>query len=80
MKKFLNAFNKTLAFALAIVMTVSLFSSWSLHSLAEGEVAETVAETMATPIATPAPTATSGVTAEPSETDSPCMLETARLR
>ena len=77
MKKFLNAFNKTLAFALAIVMTVSLFSSWSLHSLAEGEVAETVAETMATPIATPAPTATSGVTAEPSETIDPVVVMTA---
>lgn len=75
MKKFLNAFNKTLAFALAIVMTVSLFSSWSLHSLAEDEVAETVAETMATPIATPAPTVAPVSTEAPTETEVPTTTE-----
>lgn len=75
MKKFLNAFNKTLAFALAIVMTVSLFSSWSLHSLAEGEVAETVAETMATPIATPAPMVAPVSTEAPTETEVPTTTE-----
>ncbi len=75
MKKFLNAFNKTLAVALAIVMTVSLFSSWSLHSSAEGEVTETVAETMVTPTATPFPTVASVSKEAPTETEVPTTTE-----